>query len=309
MDAETIKNLLKSECTLVVEDSVTSTNDEVARLLQGSQQSSLVKPLVVISSEQTAGRGRLGRSWVSLPGGLYISFALQPQATLQQATTLPLILALALRSVLQEFCTTKIHIKWPNDLLADTGKLCGILVETHNVPLALTETSSDPWPILIVGIGINVNRPGIEGEKAYEQVKGLVELVETTEKVGISGAAYLSDAPKLKHVGDNEYDGDGDSDSDVGVSLSLEPIAAKVIDAVLSWIDSWKLAGFDFSVFQEEYQRELILMGKDVTVSDSHVMPFTRGIVTGVDVHGRLLLQDGGVITAISAGDVTLKQP
>lgn len=274
MDADIINSLLESECTLVVKDSVTSTNDEVVRLLRESEQSSLTKPMLVISSEQTAGRGRLGRSWVSPQGGLYISLALQPQATLQQITTLPLILALALRRTLQGFSEVKVHIKWPNDLLTDNGKICGILVETSSLLAAGAGTQMESQPTVIAGIGINVFRP--EGG-------------DRQDAEASNGIAWLAD----------------ESDS----KLSLEQVAASVINEVLGSLDSWKLAGFDFLVFQEEYQRELILMGKEVMVSDIYATPLAQGIVTGIDTHGRLLLQDAGVAFAITAGDVTLRNP
>ena len=287
MDARTIKNLLKSECTLFVKDSVTSTNDEVALLLKQAPPSEMQRPVVVVSGQQTAGRGRLGRTWSSPPGGLYISFSLELQAPLHQVMALPLVLALATRKALQELSAAKVCIKWPNDLLVGSGKLCGILVETNG-------------SALIVGIGINVVRPD---EQIAEQVVGQINgpPVEPSSGQAATQPAYLSDA--------------SDSKSLLAGEFSLEKIAAAVIDEAFEYIDSWRSVGFDFSSFQDDYQRELLLMGREVVVHDLSTAVgsavsgtlIAQGTVIGVQADGRLLVENRGFVSAISAGDVTLK--
>ncbi len=97
---------------------------------------------VFFAERQTAGRGRRGRSWVSEPGGLYFSVTLKPDFEDVQRVTLAAGLAVA-RSVGGA-------IKWPNDVLIDGKKICGILCEL---------AGSVEEPLLIVGIGINVRNP------------------------------------------------------------------------------------------------------------------------------------------------------
>lgn len=92
--------------------------------------------------EQTAGRGRLGRDWVSPPGNLYASTLVRLRALDPPAATLAMVAAVALDETLRGWGATPI-IKWPNDLMIDGAKLSGILLER----------SGDA---VIVGIGVNL---------------------------------------------------------------------------------------------------------------------------------------------------------
>lgn len=78
---------------------------------------------------QTAGRGRLGRSWSSPPGNLYASTLVRPRAGDPPPATLALVAAVALHEVASAWCAETIEIKWPNDLLLSGAKLSGILLE------------------------------------------------------------------------------------------------------------------------------------------------------------------------------------
>ncbi len=130
--------------------SVTSTNDLAARLADRGEP----ELTAVVSEQQTAGRGRLGRSWFSPPGaGLYVSVILRPgSAVLQTGSgpTTPMV-TLAAGVAFAEavrLCThLPVTIKWPNDLMVEQRKLAGIL----------TETSGGGRPdYLVVGFGLNV---------------------------------------------------------------------------------------------------------------------------------------------------------
>lgn len=121
--------------------SLPSTNTEVAqRALAGAAEG-----LVIVAGEQTAGRGRLDRQWVSPSGaGLYFSILLRPKAPPADWSVLPLMAAVAVHDALFEACGLETDIKWPNDILAGDCKLCGILAEA-------IESS-----VVVVGIGINL---------------------------------------------------------------------------------------------------------------------------------------------------------
>src|SRR5882672_11662947 len=103
-----------------------STNSEAMRqALAGVDEG-----LVIVASEQTAGRGRLDRKWVSPAGaGLYFSIVLRPLAEPGSWSLLPLLAAIAVNDALFEACQLETDIKWPNDILASGRKLCGILAE------------------------------------------------------------------------------------------------------------------------------------------------------------------------------------
>lgn len=125
-------------------ESLPSTNTEAARqAMEGAPEG-----LVIVADEQTAGRGRLDRQWNSPAGaGLYFSLVLRPTAATSSWSLIPLMAALAVHDALLESCGLETDIKWPNDILAQGRKLCGILAET-------IETSSGR--AVVVGVGINL---------------------------------------------------------------------------------------------------------------------------------------------------------
>jgi len=133
-------------------DSLPSTNLEATRrAVAGAAEG-----LCVVAGEQTAGRGRMQRHWSSPPGaGLYFSILLRPQ--LEQSTwpLLTLMAALAVHDALLASCTLDTDIKWPNDLMAQDKKLCGILAETVETPTGRA---------VVVGIGINVTMNSFPSE-------------------------------------------------------------------------------------------------------------------------------------------------
>ncbi|HEX7318273.1 MAG TPA: biotin--[acetyl-CoA-carboxylase] ligase [Pyrinomonadaceae bacterium] len=133
-------------------DSLPSTNTEAAR------QAALGAPegLCVVAREQTAGRGRRERSWVSpKDAGLYLSVVLRPALEARLWPLITLAAALAVREALAEACELEADIKWPNDLLADGRKLCGILAET---------AEGARGRAVVLGIGVNLKRGSFPAE-------------------------------------------------------------------------------------------------------------------------------------------------
>lgn len=109
---------------------------------------------VVHSSRQTAGRGRLGRSFCSQEGGLYLSLYLKRTEPMDRLLHLTPMVAVAVRRAISEACGVDVGIKWINDLVKNGKKLCGILVEIA------------PQGGVIVGIGINCNTKSFPPELA-----------------------------------------------------------------------------------------------------------------------------------------------
>lgn len=106
--------------------------------------------LWITADEQTKGRARRGRDWVSKPGNLYASLLLVDPAPSENLTTLPLVVSLALHKAIVSCLPSlaeRLRIKWPNDILLDGKKLSGILLEA----------SSDKHGRLAVVIGCGVN--------------------------------------------------------------------------------------------------------------------------------------------------------
>ena len=125
-------------------DSLPSTNLEAARrAVEGAAEG-----LCVVANEQTAGRGRLQRQWISPKGaGLYFSVVLRPRFSQNSWPLITLAAAIAVHDALLEAYSLKTDIKWPNDILSNSRKLCGILAET-------VDTTSGR--AVVLGIGINL---------------------------------------------------------------------------------------------------------------------------------------------------------
>ncbi|HEX8472587.1 MAG TPA: biotin--[acetyl-CoA-carboxylase] ligase [Pyrinomonadaceae bacterium] len=125
-------------------DSLASTNTEAAR--QAARGAS--EGLCIVAREQTEGRGRRRREWVSpKDAGLYVSIVLRPRLEMRAWPLLTLMASLAVADALRDSCALAVDIKWPNDVLAGGRKICGILAE-----MLETETGRAG----IVGIGINL---------------------------------------------------------------------------------------------------------------------------------------------------------
>jgi BirA family biotin operon repressor/biotin-[acetyl-CoA-carboxylase] ligase len=123
-----------------------STQDDVKRrALAGAPEGTLV-----LAEEQTAGRGRLGRAWLSPRGGLWYSLLLRPAVSPAAAPALALVAGLAWVALLRERGVAA-GIKWPNDIWWGGRKLGGILTEMSS------ETDRVHWVVL--GVGVNVNNP------------------------------------------------------------------------------------------------------------------------------------------------------
>jgi BirA family transcriptional regulator, biotin operon repressor / biotin---[acetyl-CoA-carboxylase] ligase len=133
-------------------DSLPSTNTEAARQAIGGAP----EGLCVIAREQTSGRGRQQRAWLSPPGaGLYFSIILRPQLAANHWPLITLMAALSVADALKEACALTVDIKWPNDIYAEERKLCGILAEMIETPLGRA---------CIVGIGINLKESAFPAE-------------------------------------------------------------------------------------------------------------------------------------------------
>jgi BirA family biotin operon repressor/biotin-[acetyl-CoA-carboxylase] ligase len=114
---------------------------------------------VILAEEQTAGRGRAGRSWHSeKSSGIYLTVLLRPPISPASAPLMTLLAGLAARDAVMEQTSLQPDLRWPNDLLLYGKKFCGILTEMHAEP--------DRVHFVIVGIGVNVNHARLPEELA-----------------------------------------------------------------------------------------------------------------------------------------------
>jgi len=133
--------------TVRYENSVDSTN----RLARELGRQGAVDGLVVLAEEQTAGRGRRQRSWVSLAGkGIYLSVLLRPVASTADAgPAVQLVAGIAVAESLAIYAGQPLMLRWPNDCYLGDRKIAGVLVES--------EVTGSTLDFLVCGVGINVN--------------------------------------------------------------------------------------------------------------------------------------------------------
>lgn len=127
-------------------ENVDSTNEYAKKIAeQGAEHGTLI-----LAKEQTRGKGRRGRTWMSPKGdNIYMSILLRPQIEPDNASMLTLVAAMAVAEGIREVSGLKTQIKWPNDIVVQGKKVCGIL----------TEMSAEVGKVhyVVIGIGINVH--------------------------------------------------------------------------------------------------------------------------------------------------------
>ena len=125
-----------------------STNDE-AKLLSKEIEN---RRILITAETQTKGRGRLGRNWISKKGNLFMSQVFIPEIKISD---LVFISSLCVSGTIVKFASNlKVNIKWPNDVLINGKKFCGILIEKEN-------------DAVIIGIGINLTNSPLDTEVIY----------------------------------------------------------------------------------------------------------------------------------------------
>ena len=123
---------------------VKSTNDVAMKLIKRN----ILEPTLITTEKQTNGRGRIGKKWISLKGNLFITLFFEFDNTKINFKQFAVLNAFLLKKVISKIISKKIKIKWPNDLLFNKLKFCGILQEVIKF---------NNFDYLIVGIGLNTN--------------------------------------------------------------------------------------------------------------------------------------------------------
>lgn len=129
-------------------ESLKSTNNTAYELAEKGEP----EGTLVVAETQTSGKGRLGRKWISPEsGGIYFSLILRPEMESDKVPVITLVAAVSIQKAIKKIYDVDAGIKWPNDILIDGKKVCGILCEIKAQP--------DMVDFLILGVGINVNTP------------------------------------------------------------------------------------------------------------------------------------------------------
>ncbi|KAA3615440.1 MAG: biotin--[acetyl-CoA-carboxylase] ligase [Calditrichaeota bacterium] len=168
-DAQAISDAITNlaffnECHVFM--SVGSTNDTLKRMAASGAPNGTV----LIADSQTKGRGRFGRQWVSPPGkGLWFSILIKPgEISTNRWHLLPMVLGEIIVLNLNKLTPVQFHVKWPNDILFNKQKVCGILCESVS--------SRHAFDYIVAGIGINVNNNRPEFPPALQGTATSVKL-------------------------------------------------------------------------------------------------------------------------------------
>lgn len=146
--AQSIKAKLKYDIDVTHYQTIDSTNNECKRFLANSKQG----VFLITADNQTAGRGRQGKSFYSPAGtGIYFSLVVRPKTALQNAVTATTAASVAVCRAIEKLTELKPKIKWVNDVYLNGKKVCGILTE------ASTNFETGAVDSVIIGIGINIS--------------------------------------------------------------------------------------------------------------------------------------------------------
>ena len=188
MDAAELKSIWKPKwvgCEILYFDSIDSTNTKAQELAEKGYPSGTL----VVADKQVAGKGRRGRNWESPSGcGIFMTLMLKPDINPNNASMLTLVSALAVAKALADITGKDAKIKWPNDIVIDGRKVCGILTEMS--------AQFDYINNIVIGIGINVNNSSfteeisatasslrlLSGGKKYRRAEIIEKIMEYFEK-------------------------------------------------------------------------------------------------------------------------------
>lgn len=159
---------------------VSTTNGEAKKLARAG----CPEGTVVVAESQNGGKGRMGRFWFSPRAkGLWFSVVLRPIVDLVETPQATLVAAVAVAQAVREHTGVAAGIKWPNDLLVEGKKLCGILVELN--------AEMDRVNFMVAGIGLNVN---------IDSSHFSPELAETATSLKIEAGRHIPRVPLLRAV-------------------------------------------------------------------------------------------------------------
>ena len=237
-----------------------STNDDARGLARLGDPGGVA----VLATVQTAGRGRFDRVWESPDGGVYLSVLVRPRIDPARAGAVPLVAGVSVVRALQSLdagLLGVLRLKWPNDVLADGRKLAGILVES-SVSAGVLE-----W--LVIGVGLNVIRPGEGSDPSRAYVSDLVA----------AGSPALEQAR----------------------------VAAALLDLLRDHLEVVTRDPDDVGHLSDDYRELSGDVGRSVAVRDRTGAVVAEGVVTGFAADGALLLDTAEGPASVAAGEVTLR--
>lgn len=231
LSAESISRLLKGtvdRLKVTVLTEVDSTNSEAKRLAAKGCDN----PLLIISESQTAGRGRMGRSFFSPNGtGLYMSFMYRPETEFSDTVTVTSASAVAVVRALEEMTDLTARIKWVNDVYVSGKKVCGILTEavtgeqTHVIVGIGINITTDEFPDEIEQKAASIGKPLDRNLLAASITKHLCELIE-----GLPQRTFLTEYREKSMVLGRTVEFTKQGESKVGTAVDIDRNGGLIVD-------------------------------------------------------------------------------
>jgi BirA family transcriptional regulator, biotin operon repressor / biotin---[acetyl-CoA-carboxylase] ligase len=217
---------------------------------------------IVIAKKQNMGKGRIGRTWISPKGGIWMSIIFRPNFSVDNIIFLQFIGALAVANAIHEITKIDCKLKWPNDVLINEKKVCGILVDVN------LENENKK---VVMGMGLNAN---IDSSSINNFLDGNVKATTLKEECG----------------------------NDIDLLFLIKSILEKLehyYDALLSRgktleiIDSWKEKSEMFGKKAIVYDGNEKLMGHviDIDQNGALVMKLTDGSVKNIIYYSNVSIQ------------------
>jgi BirA family biotin operon repressor/biotin-[acetyl-CoA-carboxylase] ligase len=249
---------------------------------------------ILVAEEQTAGRGRLGRSWVSPPGAaLTFSVLLRPQEIPPaRRGWLPLLAGIATATAVRALTGLDARLKWPNDVLVGDRKLAGILTEsTGTDPTAKPATAAKPAAAQPTGA-----QPATVQPATVQPAPGLGDAVIIGIGVNVSTTAEeLPPGPGGLAATSLLIE---------GIPVERDVLLVEVLRALGQWLKTYSRSpDAEESGLLSQYQRMSATIGQNVRVELPGGTALS-GLATAIDPQGQLLVQANGGIYPVAAGDV-----
>ena len=271
---------------LVVAGTGSTNADLLAQARSGAREG-----LVLVAEKQTAGRGRMGRRWISAPGAA-LTFSVLLRAGAAPPSSLgwvPLLAGVAVASALRQTAAVDARLKWPNDVLAGDAKLAGILAESWG-------------DAIVVGIGINVSQRADElpvpGATSVSLAAAESPAAESPAAESPAAESPAAESPAAKSPA---------AASPAAGPPGRERLLIAVLTDLARWYQAWleqdHPGDADGCGLRQEYLRCCATVGKEVIV----LLPGDRslaGTAVGVDPAGQLEVRTPSGLVRVSAGDV-----
>jgi len=238
--------------------------DSTNRYLLDEARAGAPEGVVVVADHQTAGRGRLGRSWTAPVGSsLLVSVLLRPTLPPARMHLVTAAMALAAGDACEALSGLRPALKWPNDLLIEEAKLAGILAEAD-------------LPAVVVGLGLNLTWPPSGSQNDIETMSSRLP------EAG-SGEAATAGAVSLSHA--------------AGRSVDASALLDRLLEGLGRLVADWDSVS-------ELYRSACVTLGRRVQVTLGGEGESITGRAVGVDGDGALCVDTGGGVRVVSAAEV-----